>query len=64
MLNRLRHRHAKGELWVGVNVQQETLCDNMVACVWEPAIVKRQVEGTSYVQFNHCILCSGDHGSG
>jgi T-complex protein 1 subunit eta len=49
MLNRLRHRHAKGELWVGVNVQQETLCDNMQACVWEPAIVKRQVNARSFV---------------
>ena len=52
LLNRLRHRHAKGELWVGVNIQQvgiflkgklfqENLTDNMAACVWEPALVKR-----------------------
>ena len=41
LLNQLRHRHANDEKWIGVNVQAETLKDNMVECVWEPAIVKK-----------------------
>uniref|UniRef100_A0A914VTJ1 T-complex protein 1 subunit eta n=1 Tax=Plectus sambesii TaxID=2011161 RepID=A0A914VTJ1_9BILA len=40
ILNKLRHRHAKGEKWSGVDIQRETIADNMEACVWEPALVK------------------------
>lgn len=40
ILNRLRHRHAKGEKWAGVNIYGEDVNDNMEACIWEPAVVK------------------------
>ncbi|VDM97727.1 unnamed protein product [Thelazia callipaeda] len=40
ILNRLRHRHAKGDKWVGVDIFAEDVSDNMEACVWEPALVK------------------------
>lgn len=40
LLNKLRQRHAQGHTWVGVDIQNESLADNMEAFVWEPAIVK------------------------
>lgn len=30
-----------GEKWSGVDIQRETITDNMEACVWEPALVKQ-----------------------
>ncbi|CAG9532088.1 unnamed protein product [Cercopithifilaria johnstoni] len=43
ILNRLRHRHAKGDKWAGVDIYEEDVSDNMEACIWEPAIVKLNV---------------------
>ncbi|OZC08815.1 T-complex protein 1, eta subunit [Onchocerca flexuosa] len=40
ILNRLRHRHAKGDKWAGVDIYAEDVSDNMEACIWEPAVVK------------------------
>uniref|UniRef100_A0A1I7VRC7 T-complex protein 1 subunit eta n=1 Tax=Loa loa TaxID=7209 RepID=A0A1I7VRC7_LOALO len=40
ILNRLRHRHAKGDKWAGIDIYAEDVSDNMEACIWEPAIVK------------------------
>ncbi|EJW84468.1 T-complex protein 1 [Wuchereria bancrofti] len=40
ILNRLRHRHAKGDKWAGVDIYAEDVSDNMKACIWEPAVVK------------------------
>lgn len=40
VLNKLRHRHAHGGVWVGVDIRSEDVADNMDAFVWEPSIVK------------------------
>nr|CAH8856705.1 unnamed protein product [Trichobilharzia regenti] len=40
ILNQLRHSHAKGETWAGVNIEMECVCDNFDNGVWEPALVK------------------------
>ena len=40
VLNKLRMRHAQGDLWAGVDVDSEGVQDNMKAFVWEPALVK------------------------
>ncbi|KZT54678.1 hypothetical protein CALCODRAFT_376877 [Calocera cornea HHB12733] len=46
VLNKLRQRHAMGELWVGVDVDSEDgVRDNMEAFVWEPSLVKVNVVG-------------------
>ncbi|KAH8119985.1 chaperonin Cpn60/TCP-1 family [Phellopilus nigrolimitatus] len=41
VLNKLRMRHAKGELWAGVDVDGvDGVRNNMDAFVWEPSLVK------------------------
>eukprot|EP00161_Ancyromonas_sigmoides_P019015 TRINITY_DN5322_c0_g2_i1.p2 TRINITY_DN5322_c0_g2~~TRINITY_DN5322_c0_g2_i1.p2 ORF type:complete len:217 (+),score=65.82 TRINITY_DN5322_c0_g2_i1:26-676(+) len=42
ILNQLRHRHAKGETWIGINVDLDTggVCDTFESHVWEPSLVK------------------------
>ncbi|WWC70098.1 T-complex protein 1, eta subunit [Kwoniella pini CBS 10737] len=40
ILNKLRMRHAQGDLWAGVDVDSENVQDNMKRFVWEPALVK------------------------
>ncbi len=37
----IRLAQFSGQKWVGVDIQNETLADNLEACVWEPMIVKR-----------------------
>src|SRR5947209_19907365 len=40
ILNKLRMRHAKGEIWAGVDIENEGIADNLEKFVWEPAGVK------------------------
>lgn len=40
ILNKLRQKHAVGEMWYGVDIHNEDIADNFTACVWEPAVVK------------------------
>ncbi|KAK3817059.1 MAG: chaperonin-containing T-complex eta subunit Cct7 [Linnemannia elongata] len=40
ILNKLRMKHADGEMWCGVDIESESIADNMKAFVWEPALVK------------------------
>ena len=40
ILNKLRMRHAQGDVWSGVDVEGEGVQDNMKGYVWEPALVK------------------------
>ncbi|KAH9982782.1 chaperonin Cpn60/TCP-1 family [Lactifluus volemus] len=41
ILNKLRMKHARGEKWVGVDVDgPEGVRDNMEAFVWEPSLIK------------------------
>jgi len=41
ILNKLRQKHAGDGVWFGVDILNEDIADNYAACVWEPAIVKR-----------------------
>ena len=40
LLNKLRMRHAQGDVWAGVDVDAEAVEDNMKKFVWEPSLVK------------------------
>ena len=40
ILNQLRIEHLKGNIWAGVDFQNEGVADMMERFVWEPAIVK------------------------
>jgi T-complex protein 1 subunit eta len=40
LLTQLRKRHAQGDLWAGIDIQNERVTDNMEAFVWEPSLVK------------------------
>ncbi|KAK9329861.1 chaperonin Cpn60/TCP-1 family [Lipomyces starkeyi] len=40
LLNRLRMRHSRGEIWAGVDFDSEDISNNMEKFVWEPALVK------------------------
>ncbi|VDK19514.1 unnamed protein product [Anisakis simplex] len=41
ILNKLRHRHANGDKWSGVDINTESVRNNLDACIWEPALVKK-----------------------
>lgn len=40
ILNRLRVEHRKGNVWAGVDFDNEGIRDNLEAFVWEPSLVK------------------------
>ena len=40
ILNRLRVEHRRGNVWAGVDFDNEGVRDNMKAFVWEPSLVK------------------------
>lgn len=40
ILNRLRVEHKKGNIWAGVDFQDEGIANNMERFVWEPSLVK------------------------
>merc|ERR1712061_892580 len=40
VLNKLRHRHAHGSVWSGVDIRSEDVADNFEAFIWEPSILK------------------------
>uniref|UniRef100_A0A6B2G329 T-complex protein 1 subunit eta n=1 Tax=Myxobolus squamalis TaxID=59785 RepID=A0A6B2G329_MYXSQ len=40
ILNALRPRHASGQIWCGVDLDNDTVRDNFEACVWEPSVIK------------------------
>lgn len=40
ILNRMRVEHRKGNIWAGVDFENEGIRDNLAAFVWEPALVK------------------------
>lgn len=41
ILNKLRHKHATGGKWFGVDIVNEGICDTMESFVWEPTLVRR-----------------------
>ncbi|KAG7154475.1 T-complex protein 1 subunit eta-like [Homarus americanus] len=58
ILNKLRARHAEGGKWYGVDVMNEDIADNFVACVWEPAIVK--INALTAASEAACLILSVD----
>lgn len=58
ILNKLRQKHAQGNCWYGVDINNEDISDNFVACIWEPAIVK--VNALSAACEATCLLLSVD----
>jgi T-complex protein 1 subunit eta len=41
IVNTLRAKHAAGEIWMGVDIENEGVCDTFKSFVWEPALVKK-----------------------
>lgn len=59
VLNKLRMRHARGELWAGVDVDGvDGVRDNMEAFVWEPSLVK--LNAISSATEAACLILSVD----
>ncbi|KAK2797389.1 T-complex protein 1 subunit eta [Emmonsiellopsis sp. PD_5] len=58
ILNRLRVEHRKGNVWVGVDFDEEGVRDNMEAFVWEPSLVK--VNAVQAAVEAACLILSVD----
>jgi len=58
ILNKLRQKHAQGEKWCGVDINNEDIADNFVACVWEPSVVK--INALTAACEAACIILSVD----
>ncbi|KAK7071255.1 chaperonin-containing T-complex eta subunit Cct7 [Halocaridina rubra] len=59
ILNKLRARHAEADgKWYGVDIVNEDIADNFVACVWEPALVK--INALTAASEAACLLLSVD----
>lgn len=57
-LNKLRMKHAQGDIWAGVDVDAEGVSDNFAKFVWEPALVK--VNAISSAVEAACLILSVD----
>jgi len=58
ILNRLRVEHRKGNIWVGVDFDNEGVRNNMEAFVWEPSLVK--VNAIQAAVEASCLILSVD----
>lgn len=58
VLNKLRMRHAKGEIWSGVDIVSEGIANNYEKFVWEPALVK--VNALEAATEAACLILSVD----
>jgi len=59
ILNKLRMMHARGEKWIGVDVDGASgVRDNMGAFVWEPSVIK--VNAISSATEAACLILSVD----
>nr|CAG4649222.1 EOG090X03U0 [Scapholeberis mucronata]SVE93535.1 EOG090X03U0 [Scapholeberis mucronata] len=58
ILNKLRQKHAQGNLWIGVDILNEDVADNMEKCVWEPSLVK--INALSAASEATCLILSVD----
>nr|CAG4641588.1 EOG090X03U0 [Eurycercus lamellatus] len=58
ILNKLRQKHAQGNCWIGVDILNEDVADNMEKCVWEPSIVKINALGAASEAT--CLILSVD----
>jgi T-complex protein 1 subunit eta len=48
----------QGQSWYGVDILNEDITDNYVACVWEPAIVK--INALTAASEATCLILSVD----
>lgn len=58
VLNKLRQKHAQGEIWAGVDVFNEGIADNFEAAVWEPMVVK--LNAITAASEAACVILSVD----
>ncbi|CAH1259318.1 T-complex protein 1 subunit eta-like [Branchiostoma lanceolatum] len=58
ILNKLRHMHARGGTWYGVDIDSEDIRDNFEACVWEPSLVK--INAITAASEACCLILSVD----
>ena len=58
ILNRLRVEHRKGNIWAGVDFDNEGVRNNMEAFVWEPSLVK--VNAVQAAVEASCLILSVD----
>lgn len=58
ILNKLRQKHAQGNIWYGVDIKNETIADNYEAFVWEPALIK--INYLSSASEAACVILSID----
>ena len=58
ILTRLRVEHRKGNIWAGVDFDNEGVRDNLEAFVWEPALVK--VNAIQAAAEAACLILSVD----
>jgi len=58
ILNRLRVEHRKGNIWAGVDFENEGVRDNMKAFVWEPSLVK--INAVQAAVEASCLILSVD----
>ncbi|KAK9478533.1 chaperonin Cpn60/TCP-1 family [Lipomyces japonicus] len=58
LLNRLRMKHAKGEIWAGVDFDIEDISNNLDKFVWEPSLVK--VNAIQSAAEAACLILSVD----
>ena len=58
ILNKLRVEHRKGNIWAGVDFDNEGIRDNLEAFVWEPALVK--INAIQAATEASCLILSVD----
>lgn len=58
IVNELRARHAKGDRWAGVDIENETTCDTFERFVWEPILVKQNAISAAVEAA--CVILSVD----
>jgi len=58
ILNKLRQKHAQGNVWYGVDIMNEDISDNYEKCVWEPAVVK--INAITAASEAACLILSVD----
>nr|CAG4647793.1 EOG090X03U0 [Moina brachiata]SVE92930.1 EOG090X03U0 [Moina brachiata] len=58
ILNKLRQKHAQGHKWIGVDIMNEDVADNMEQCVWEPSLVK--INALNAAAEATCLILSVD----
>nr|CAB3229010.1 T-complex protein 1 subunit eta [Phallusia mammillata] len=59
ILNKLRQVHSKDDgKWFGIDINNEDITDNFVACVWEPSVVK--INALTAASEAACLILSVD----